>query len=86
MSQVAILVIPAPVVNEALAPAFIVVVLDLLSGVPASIWVEKALPLILALVAAWPLGLAWGWIKAKRETSQVEQKSEADEEDASQTN
>ena len=67
LSQLAILVIPAPVIETALAPAFIVVVLDILSGVPFSVWMEKALPLFLALIAAWPLGFAWGWVKRMRE-------------------
>jgi len=70
LSQLAILVIPAPVIETALAPAFIVVVLDILSGVPVSVWMEKALPLFLALIAAWPLGFAWGWVKRMREERQ----------------
>lgn len=82
LSQLAILLIPAPVVDAALAPAFIVVVLDMLSGVPSGVWIEKALPLIIALVAAWPLGLAWGWIKNKREAARPNEQPTDDEEEA----
>ncbi|WP_404418217.1 hypothetical protein [Marinospirillum sp.] len=82
LSQLAILAIPAPVIETALAPAFIVVILDILSGVPTSVWVEKALPLFLALIAAWPLGFAWGWVKRMKEanqsTQQAAEKKESD--------
>jgi len=70
LSQLAVLLIPAQVMNGAMAPAFIVVILDILSGVPTAEWIESALPLFLALIAAWPLGFAWAWVVRKREDKQ----------------
>ncbi|SFX05373.1 hypothetical protein [Marinospirillum alkaliphilum] len=65
LSQLAILLVPAAVNDTALAPAFIVLILDLLGRVPAVVLIEKALPLLIALVLAWPLALLWGWARKR---------------------
>ena len=79
LSQLAILMIPAPVHETALAPAFIVVVLDVLSGFEMTLWLPKALPLLLALIAAWPLGFAWGWIRQRQLAASTQAEAEAAE-------
>lgn len=56
-SQMAILFVPARVDATAKAPVFIVLVLDILKKEPANEISVKALPLVLALILAWPLAL-----------------------------
>lgn len=75
LSQVAVLFIPAPVMDTNLAPAFIVIILAVLSGTAVADWIEPALPLLLALVAAWPIGFFCGWL-AKRRTEQQQHEEE----------
>lgn len=66
LSQLAILLVPGTVNDTAHAPAFIVLVIDLLSRLPLSEALVKAAPLIAAIVLAWPLALILGWLKTKR--------------------
>lgn len=66
LSQLAILLVPAAVNDTAKAPAFIVLVLDLLSRLPKEQVIAKAAPLIAALVMAWPLAILLGWLRARQ--------------------
>jgi hypothetical protein len=61
LSQLAVLLMPARVDETAWAPAFIVLALDMLAVMPPDVLIGKALPLMLALVMAWPLALLWSW-------------------------
>lgn len=65
LSQLVILVIPASVNDSALAPVFIVLVLDLLTGLSTSALMEKALPLLLALLLVWPVAFVLGWSRLR---------------------
>lgn len=65
LSQLAILAIPAAVSESAVAPIFIVLVLDMLTRVPSAIIIDKAWPLLVALVLVWPLAFALGWGKKR---------------------
>lgn len=65
-SQVAILAIPAQLEDTNYAPAFIVLIVDVLSRVPTATLVAKAIPLTLAILAAWPLALILGWLRQLR--------------------
>lgn len=65
LSQLAILLVPARISDGALAPAFIVLAIDLLSRMPMAALLSKALPLLVALVLAWLLALLLGWLRNK---------------------
>ncbi len=65
LSQLAILLVPTAVDATAKAPAFIVLVIDLLSRLPLSEALTKAAPLVAALVLVWPVALVWGWLRAR---------------------
>ncbi len=78
LSQLALLLVPASVSDSALAPAFIVIILEILTGEETAVWLEKALPLVLAVIAAWPLGFLLGWIRNKWQAKQL---SEQDQDD-----
>lgn len=65
LSQLAILLVPTAVDDTAKAPAFIVLVIDLLSRLPLSEALEKAAPLVAALVLAWPVALILGWLRSR---------------------
>jgi len=79
LSQLAILLVPAAANDTAKAPAFIVLVIDLLSRLPLSEALTKAAPLVAALVLVWPVALVWGWLRA-RYLNLVAQKEAADSE------
>lgn len=66
LSQLAILLVPTAVNETATAPTFIVLVIDLLSRLPADQILTKAAPLVAALVLAWPLALLWGWLRNRQ--------------------
>lgn len=65
LSQLAILLVPTAVDDTAKAPAFIVLVIDLLSRLPLSEALEKAAPLVAVLVLAWPVALILGWLRSR---------------------
>lgn len=65
LSQLAILLIPAAINETAKAPAFIILVIDLLSRLPPEQVITKAAPLVAALVAAWPVAFITGWLRAR---------------------
>lgn len=65
LSQLVILAIPASVNDSASAPVFIVLVLDVLTRAPTAAMMDKALPLLLALVPVWPLAFALGWLRSR---------------------
>ncbi|NLW05555.1 MAG: hypothetical protein GX029_10080 [Pseudomonadaceae bacterium] len=66
LSQLAILLIPADVNSTAIAPAFIVLVIDLLSHLPVNEVLAKIAPLVAALILVWPLALMLGWLRARQ--------------------
>ncbi|GLR62900.1 hypothetical protein [Marinospirillum insulare] len=72
LSQLAILLVPTAINETAKAPAFIVLVIDLLSRLPLSEALTKAAPLIAALVLVWPIALLWGWLRGRYLNSRVE--------------
>ncbi|WP_114416301.1 hypothetical protein [Marinospirillum perlucidum] len=86
LTQLAILVVPAAVNETALAPAFIVIVLDILMSVPRDVWIQKAVPLLVALVAAWPLAYVWGRLYRLYLTRQEARQSQEDTPENEQTN
>lgn len=65
LSQFAILLVPTEINNTAKAPAFIVLVVDLLAKAPADKVIAQVAPLVAALVLAWPLALLWGWLRVR---------------------
>lgn len=71
-TQLAILLVPAEINVTAKAPAFIVLVIDLLSRVPMDEVITKATPLALAIALAWPLAFILGWLKARLLNSAAE--------------
>jgi len=66
LSQLAILLVPTAIDDTARAPAFIVLVIDLLSRLPLSEALTKAAPLVAALVLVWPVAFILGWLRARR--------------------
>ncbi|WP_416885876.1 hypothetical protein [Marinospirillum sp.] len=69
LSQLVLLVVPAEVIDQAYAPAFIVLVLDGLMGVSdPTRQAEQFLMLGLGLVGAWVLAVLIGWWAKNRTT------------------
>ncbi|HKM14392.1 MAG TPA: hypothetical protein VJY63_00510 [Marinospirillum sp.] len=66
LSQLAILLIPADVNEAAVAPAFIVLVIDLLSHLAIDEVIVKIAPLFATLVLVWPLAFILGWLRARQ--------------------
>lgn len=66
LSQLAILFIPADSNSTALAPAFIVLVIDLLSHLPVNELLAKVAPLVATLILVWPLAIIFGWLNARQ--------------------
>lgn len=66
LSQMAILLIPADINEAAMAPAFIVLVVELLSHLPLNEVLAKIAPLVAALIAVWPLAFLLGWLRAQQ--------------------
>lgn len=77
LSQLAILLIPADINETAVAPVFIVLVIDLLSHLAIDEVIAKIAPLVATLVLVWPLAFILGWLRA-RHLSLVAQKEAVD--------
>lgn len=65
-SQMAILFIPAKVDASALAPVFIVLIINLVTSIPVEEVTTKAMPLVLGLIAAWLMAVLLGWLIHKK--------------------
>lgn len=65
LSQLAILFIPADINETAVAPVFIVLVIDLLSHLAIEEVIVKIAPLVATLVLVWPLAFILGWLRAR---------------------
>lgn len=66
LSQLAILLIPADINEVAVAPAFIVLVIDVLSHLAIDEVIAKIAPLFATLVLVWPLAFILGWLRARQ--------------------
>lgn len=80
LSQLAILLIPADINETAFAPAFIVLVIDLLSHLAVDELIAKMAPLFATLILVWPLAFIFGWLRA-RQLNLIAQKEAVNKED-----
>lgn len=76
-SQMAILFIPAKVDASALAPVFIVLIINLVTSIPVEEVTTKAMPLVLGLIAAWLMAILLGWLIHKKRLAKQEAAAEA---------